>query len=267
MIVFPNAKINLGLNIISRRSDGYHDLETVYYPLPFTDALEMAETGEAGLTVSGIQVDANPNDNLVLKTYNLVKRDFSLPPVMFHLHKVIPPGRGLGGGSSDAAFTLKMINDYFNLGLNHDVLSGYASLIGADCPFFIENRPVFAESTGDILTPLSIDISDYHIVVLDPGCFVSTGEAYENVVPARPSFCLRELAGIPVEQWKDLVVNDFENTIFEKFPVINDCKEKLYDLGALYASMSGSGSSVYGIFRQFPQNMEKIIQKGILFAV
>lgn len=267
MIVFPNAKINLGLNIISKRNDGYHDLETVFYPLPYTDALEMAETGETGLTVSGIQVDADPEQNLVLQAYNLVKKDFGLPPVQFHLHKVIPPGRGLGGGSADAAFTLKMINDYFNLGLPTEILTGYASLIGADCPFFIENKPAFAESMGDILTPLNIDISNYHIVLLDPGCFVSTRQAYMNVVSAKPSFHLRDLENLPVEKWKNNVVNDFEKTVFDQFPVIKDYKKILYEMGAVYASMSGSGSSVYGIFQQLPQNIEKIIQKSILFAV
>jgi 4-diphosphocytidyl-2-C-methyl-D-erythritol kinase len=267
MIVFPNAKINIGLNVVSRREDGYHDLETVFYPLPYTDALEMAETGVTGLTVSGIRIDADPDDNLVLKAYNLLKKDFDLPPVQFHLHKVIPPGRGLGGGSSDAAYTLRMLNDYFSLGLPHDLLSGYAALTGADCPYFIQNKPVFAEGKGDKLTPLNIDISKYHIIVLDPGCFVSTRQAYENVVPVKPRFCLKELPGIPVDQWKDLIVNDFETTVFEKFPVIKDYKEMLYGLGAVYASMSGSGSSVYGIFGQLPQNLKKIIQKSILFAV
>lgn len=267
MIVFPNAKINIGLNIVFKRGDGYHDIETIFYPLPFTDALEMAETGKTGLTISGVHIDGDTDNNLVLKAFNLLRKDFELPAVQFHLHKVIPPGRGLGGGSSNGAFTLMMLNEYFRLGLTTEVLSAYAAILGADCPFFINNKPMLAEGRGDRLTFIDLDISDYHIVVLDPGCFVSTGEAYKKVVPSKPHACLKDIADIPVEQWRSVVVNDFEISLFEKFPIIKKYKEILYESGALYAAMSGSGSSLYGIFRQLPQNLEKIIPKGILFTV
>ncbi len=266
MIVFPNAKINLGLNVVSKREDGYHNLETVFYPIPFTDGLEMAETGKEGLTVSGIQPDVASDQNLVFKAYRLLKEDFDLPVVRFHLHKVIPGGTGLGGGSADASFTLKMINEYFHLSLNVESLKRYASLLGADCPFFIDNRPSFAAGKGDILTPVNVDLSRYHIVLIDPGCTVSTKEAYENVIPAKPEFNLKNLESLPVEQWKNFVTNDFEKTIFQKYPIIGSFKQLLYKSGAVYASMSGSGSSVYGLFRSFPENIHKIIPKGILFA-
>ncbi len=266
MIVFPNAKINIGLHVVSKRPDGYHNLETIFYPVKLADALEMAETGKTGITFSGLPVDGNPNDNLVMKAYGLLRNDFNLPPVQFHLHKVIPTGAGLGGGSSDAAFTLKMLNTHFKLNLSTEQLKKYAVRLGADCSFFIENNPAFAEGIGDRLNSVDIDLSDYQIAIIKPNESVSTIQAYKNVVPAHPQFSLKDLSSVPVENWKNVVVNDFEKSIFPQFPEIAKWKEKLYDWGALYASMSGSGSAVFGIFRHLPADLEDKIPAGVFFS-
>ena len=263
MIVFPNAKINIGLHVVSKRSDGYHNLETVFYPVKLSDALEMAESKEDKLTVSGISVEGNPEENLVMKALHLVKKDFELPPVQLHLHKIIPFGAGLGGGSSDAAFTLKMLNDYFSLHLKNEELKGYATQLGADCSFFIENKPAFATGTGDQLQPVDLDLSKYQVVVLKPDFSVSTPEAYKNIIPQKPDFMLADLPHLPSEEWKDTVVNDFEKSIFPKYPEIEKLKEKLYELGAVYASMSGSGSAVFGLFRHLPTDFDNFIPEGI----
>ncbi len=267
MIVFPNAKINIGLHVVSRRTDGYHNLETVFYPLPLCDALEMAETGYEGIQFSGIPVEGPDDDNLVLKAYRLLKNEYGLPPVQFHLHKAIPTGAGLGGGSSDAAFTLKMLNEYFSLGLNSETLKEFALQIGADCTFFIDNKPSFATGIGNILSPVDLDLSDYKIVVIKPEVAVSTADAYRNVIPVQPGFYLPDLLKLPPEQWNGNVVNDFEKSIFHRFPEIENWKKKLYDLGALYASMSGSGSAVFGIFRSLPVDFTLKIPKSILFSL
>ncbi len=266
MIVFPNAKINIGLHIVSRRPDSYHNLETIFFPVPLYDALELAEAGKTDISFSGITADCPAEDNLVLKAYNLLNEDFSLPPVQFHLHKVIPAGAGLGGGSSDAAFTLKMINDYFRLNLDNETLRKYALRIGSDCPFFINNIPALGKGKGEKLYPLNLDLSGYFIVILKPGLSVSTREAYKNVKPSKPSFNLENLVAVPVEFWKDFVVNDFERTIFPSHPEIEKWKKTLYNMGALYAGMSGSGSAVYGIFRDLPQDLNKKIPSGILLT-
>lgn len=263
MIVFPNAKINIGLSIVSKRSDGYHNLETVFYPVSVTDALEMAAARELKLTATGIQLDNNAGENLVLRAWSAMEKDFDLPPVHFHLHKVIPFGAGLGGGSSDAAFTLKMVNEFFGLQLNAEELKKYARQIGADCSFFIENRPAFASGTGTYLNPIEIDLSQYQIVLLKPNLSVSTPDAYKHVQPAPASFNLKRLADLHPGQWKNVVVNDFEKSVFQMYPVVKECKEILYKMGALFASMSGSGSAVYGIFRHLPADFDKFIPKGV----
>ncbi|MFW5822137.1 MAG: 4-(cytidine 5'-diphospho)-2-C-methyl-D-erythritol kinase [Tangfeifania sp.] len=263
MIVFPNAKINIGLHVVSKRTDGYHNLETVFYPVQLTDALEMAESKKEKFTASGILVDSQPEDNLVMKALHLLKKDFELPPIQFHLHKIIPFGAGLGGGSSDAAFTLKMLNDYFSLRLNINELKHYAAQLGADCAFFIENKPAFATGTGEQLRQIELDLSGYKTVILKPSFSVSTPEAYKNIIPKTPDFNLAELPRLPIEKWKNTVVNDFEKTVFPKYPEIKMLKEKLYELGAVYASMSGSGSAVFGIFRHLPTDFDNFIPQGI----
>ncbi len=264
MIVFPNAKINIGLNVVSKREDGYHNLETIFFPVKLADALEFAEAEETTLTISGIQIHGEHEQNLVLKAYHLLKTDFNLPQLKFHLHKVIPFGAGLGGGSSDAAFTLKMLNDYFKLGLTQHNLELYAAQIGADCPFFILNKPTFATGIGNKFHDIELNLSDYEIVILKPDILVSTPEAYKNVIPRNPKFRLTEIIKTPVTDWKNLVVNDFEKSVLPKYPQIAELKQLLYDLGAGFASMSGSGSAVFGIFRHLPTDLEIKIPQGVL---
>lgn len=264
MIVFPNAKINIGLQLVSKRPNGYHNLETVFYPVQLFDALEMAETGKTGISFSGLPMEGPPNENLVMKAYQILKEDFGLPPVQFHLHKNIPVGAGLGGGSSDAAFTLKMLNAFFKLHISSENLKKYAAKLGADCPFFIENKPAYAEGIGDQLSLVNIDLSQFQMVVLKPQVSVSTAVAYKNVIPSVPGFKLKNLPDVPVEQWKDVVKNDFEKSVFLQFPEIKRWKEKLVELGAEYASMSGSGSAVFGIFRYLPADFLNKIPESIL---
>lgn len=263
MISFPNAKINIGLNVVSKREDGYHNLETIFYPVQLSDGLELVEADETAFTSSGIEIDAKPEHNLVYRAYDLLKGDFDLPPVKMHLHKVIPFGAGLGGGSADAAFMLKMLNDYFKLNLSNTQLESYASRIGADCPFFIQNKPTFAHGIGDQFEAVDLDLSAYKIVLLKPNCGVSTPEAYRNIKPAPAAFDLRKIASLPIEEWKNVIKNDFEQSVFPIYPEIEDLKNKLYEAGAVYASMSGSGSAVFGIFRHLPVNLSSFLPEGI----
>ncbi len=264
MIVFPNAKINIGLNVVSKREDGFHNIETIFYPIKLSDALEFAEADETCLTNSGIQIESDQKDNLIIKAYGILKANFNLPNLKFHLHKIIPFGAGLGGGSSDAAFTLKMLNDYFNLGLSFEELEDYAGQIGADCPFFIQNKPTFATGIGNQFHNLELDLADYEIIILKPSITVSTPEAYKNVIPRNPKYRLTEIVKTPIDDWKNLIVNDFEKSVYAKYPQIAELKQLLYSLGANYASMSGSGSAVFGIFRHLPTELENKIPEGIL---
>lgn len=264
MIVFPNAKINIGLNVVSKRSDGYHNIETVFYPIKLYDVLEFVVSEKTELSITGIKIDGYTDNNLILKAYRILKKDFNLPEIKFHLHKIIPLCAGLGGGSSDAAFTLKALNSFFNLGIPVEKLKDYAALAGADCPFFIENKPAFATETGNKLAHVNIDLTQYETVVLKPPVEVTTFDAYKNISPAEPDFSLQRLCSLPIEKWKETIVNDFEKYVFRVFPVVRELKEKLYEAGAIYASMSGSGSSVYGIFNRLPVNFEEFIPKGIL---
>jgi 4-diphosphocytidyl-2-C-methyl-D-erythritol kinase len=264
MIVFPNAKINIGLNVVSKRDDGYHNLETIFFPVKLCDALEMAESDETVLTTSGIEIDGPTESNLILKAYHILKEEFNLPSVRFHLHKVIPFGAGLGGGSSDAAFTLKMLNDYFNLNIPNPDLEKFASMIGADCPFFIRNKPVFATGTGNEFREIDFNLDGFEIVILKPAFSVSTPEAYQNVIPKNPKYRLTEIVKTPVGEWKNLVMNDFEQSVIPSYPQIGELKKLLYSLGAVFASMSGSGSAVFGIFRHLPVNFENKVPRGIL---
>lgn len=250
MICFPNAKINLGLHITERRPDGYHNLETVFYPVNIQDALEVVTAPALAFSSSGIEIPGKMEDNLCVKAYHLLKQDFELPPVHIHLHKHIPIGAGLGGGSSDAAFFIKLMNEKFDLSLGNEQMENYCRKLGADCAFFIQNKPVYAYGKGDQFSPVSMDLSAYYIVLVMPDVLVSTAEAYRGVKPAKPSIKLNELAQIELSLWKNVLKNDFEASVFEKFPVIRGVKASLYESGALYASMSGSGSSVYAIFKE-----------------
>lgn len=266
MISFPNAKINIGLNVVSKRDDGYHNLETIFYPVKMADALELADSDKIQFTASGIEIDGKPENNLVLKAYKILRTNYKLPPVKLHLHKVIPFGAGLGGGSSDAAFTLKMLNDYFNLKISSEKLQFYASKIGADCPFFIENKPVFASGIGDQFQPVNLDLSEYEILIVKPDISVSTPDAYRNVIPQKPTFNLKDIGKLPIEEWKNIIKNDFEKSVFQNYPEIENLKQTLYKMGALYASMSGSGSAVFGVFRHLSINFKSNLPKKCIVS-
>ena len=254
MLVFPNAKINLGLNITEKRPDGYHNLETVFYPVPIEDALEINILNEAGekfrLHQSGLEITGEAENNLVVKAYKLLDARFNLPPIHIHLFKHIPSGAGLGGGSADAAFMLKLLNEKFQLNLDAEALEAYAAELGADCAFFIKNEPTYAEGIGNLFSPLSLSLKGYQIELIKPAIFVSTKEAFAHIKPRRPARSLKEIIRLPVETWKEYMVNDFEESVFPQFPAIGKIKEELYRQGAIYASMSGSGSSVYGLFKK-----------------
>lgn len=248
---YPNVKINLGLNVLRKRPDGYHDLETLFVPyFGFTDILEIEPVaGDASIHISG--ADWDPFSDLSWKAYQLLRADFDFPSVSIELTKRNPVGAGLGGGSADAAFTLRMLNEMFSLKLDDGTLAGYASRLGSDCAFFIHNRPMFGEGRGEILSPFSLDLSAYEIRVEIPdGVAVSTREAYGGIVPQLPETPLRSLLSLPVTEWKNCVCNDFEKTVFPLHPEIVVLKRKMYEGGAVYAAMSGSGSAVFGLFRR-----------------
>lgn len=261
MISFPPCKINLGLTVVSKRPDGYHDLETCFYPIPLTDALEILPSKTTSFEISGNIVPGSSSDNLCIRAYHLLQKDFNLSPVSIHLHKIIPTGAGLGGGSSDGAHTLRLLNQVFKLKLSIEKLKTYALQLGSDCPFFIEDKPMLGSGRGEVLTDISINLSGKFFVLVKPNVHVSTAEAYAGVTPKQQSIGIKDiLEKKPIEQWKNHLKNDFEESVFTKHPVIEDIKQKLYQQGALYASMSGSGSTVYGIFEkpvelkgQFPE--------------
>lgn len=253
MITFPNAKINLGLNIVEKRPDGYHNLETIFYPVPIEDALEVNILNESyekfRLHQAGLEIEGEAENNLVVKAYKLLDAEFNLPPVDIHLFKHIPSGAGLGGGSSDAAYMLKLLNEKFNLELTNETLEEYAARLGADCAFFIRNTPTYAEGIGNIFSPISLSLKGYQIVLVKPDIFVSTREAFAQIKTHRQTVPLKEVIKYPMEEWRELMVNDFEESVFPQFPGIKEIKEKLYKQGAIYAAMTGSGSSVFGLFK------------------
>lgn len=248
MVVFPNAKINIGLRVVSKRPDNYHNLSSCFYPLPFCDILEVLPSDELSFKSSGLPIPGTKEGNLCLKAYALLKADYDLPPVHIHLHKVIPIGAGLGGGSADGAFILKVLNEIFLLNLDMEDLASYAGRLGSDCPFFIGNKPVLVSGTGNQFAPCEVDISGKYLVLLNPGIHIATAEAYATIVPHEPEQPLAESLIKPLTTWKGEVVNDFEASMAQKYPLIAHFKDMLYQQGALYASMTGSGSSVYGIF-------------------
>jgi len=255
MVLFPNAKINLGLSVIEKRSDGFHNLETVFYPIQWTDALEVISSGDQpiSLNTSGLSVDGDIANNLCYKAWELLAKDYTLPNLHAHLHKVLPMGAGLGGGSADAAFMLKMVNEVAGLGISNEKLTNYASKLGSDCAFFIENKPVFADGRGDHFSPIELDLSNFYFVVVMPPFTVNTAEAYSWIRPGIPKFRIHESIKMPIAKWKDYLINDFEAPVIKKHPLIGDIKNRLYSEGAIYASMSGSGASVYGIFDTKPK--------------
>nr|WP_296978755.1 4-(cytidine 5'-diphospho)-2-C-methyl-D-erythritol kinase [Prevotella sp.] len=267
MITFPCAKINLGLNIVSKRPDGYHNLETVFYPIPLTDALEIKYMDEkfpsespCDLKITGKDVDCNEEDNLVIKAYQLLAADFQLPRVHAHLVKRIPTQAGLGGGSSDAAYMIRLLDERFRLNIGIPEMERYAAKLGADCAFFITADPSYAEGIGDVLMPVDVPgagLGGYYLAVVKPSVAVSTRDAYAAIVPKTPSKCCRDIVRQPIETWKDELVNDFEAPIFAMHPELAAIKQSLYDAGAVYAAMSGSGSALFGIFREQPTGLEK----------
>ncbi len=256
MLSFPNAKINLGLNIISKRPDGYHNIESCFYPIPWCDALEIIESEELKFTTSGLEIPGTTESNLCLKAYHLVEKDYQIPPVHIHLHKVIPMGAGLGGGSSDGAFTLKVLNELFELGIDKNELQQMAGKLGSDCPFFIENKPTYVSGTGGDFQNIDINLSGKHIALKNPGIHIGTQEAYAGVTPKPSKKDIREIISNDISHWKTNLHNDFEDSIFPNHPQVEKLKKMLYDLKADYASMTGSGSTVYGIFEKKPVKIE-----------
>ncbi len=256
MIVFPNAKINLGLNILNKRADGYHDLQTIFYPVNVKDVLEVIESDELKFTSSGIKIPGDPEENLCLRVFKLLSQDFDLPNIHIHLHKNIPIGAGLGGGSSDAAFLMKLLNEKFELNISEDRMEEYCRHIGSDCAFFIRNQPVLAYDKGDHFLPLNLDLSNYFMVVVMPPVHASTADAYSGIIPCSFEKPLEESLYMPIKEWKNHIRNDFEKSVKRKFPQIEKIKEYLYEHGALYASMSGSGAALYALFENevhFPE--------------
>jgi 4-diphosphocytidyl-2-C-methyl-D-erythritol kinase len=280
MLTFPNAKINIGLHITEKRPDGFHNLESCFYPVGWSDVLEILPAEKLSFKSTGIPIPGNPETNLCLKAYHLVKQDFDIPPVMIHLHKVVPIGAGMGGGSADCAFTIKTLNELFELHLTNEQMENYARTLGSDCAFFIQNRPQYCFGKGDEFSEIALDLSGKYIVLVNPNIHISTAEAYSGVKPVKVRYLtpspspaergaiysqnsplngrgaggevldLKEILQKPVNQWVDVVKNDFENHLLPKYPTIANIKNTLYTQGAEYACMTGSGSTVFGIFEK-----------------
>ena len=258
MITFPIAKINLGLNVVERRPDGYHNLETVFYPVPLKDALEVLPmddrfptNGHFSLALLNIPIEGSADSNLVARAYNLLREDFpDLPRIHAHLYKGIPTQAGMGGGSSDGAYMIRMLNDMFHLGLSRESMIAYAAKLGADCPFFILDGPAYAEGIGERLQPIDLDLSDYALAIVKPDIPVSTKEAFAMIKPQKPLKSCLDIVHQSIDTWRDELTNDFEKSVFALHPEIGAVKQRLYELGAVYASMSGSGSAVFAFFRK-----------------
>ncbi len=258
---FPIAKINIGLYVTRRREDGYHDLETIFYPIPLHDNLSISPLKMSDapyqLQTAGHKIEGNPEDNLIVKVYKQLAEEFDLPPLDIYLYKRIPMGAGLGGGSSDAAAMIKLLNETFDLGLSTADMERRVARLGADCAFFVQGKPAFATGIGDILTPIELSLSGMHLVLVKPDVFVSTKEAYGGIVPATPEHDLLEAIKAPIAEWRHTVSNDFEKNVFRLHPEIAAIKQTLYDMGAVYASMSGSGSTVFGLFPHAVEEAER----------
>ena len=264
MLSFPNCKINLGLYVTRRRDDGYHDIETIFYPLSLHDVLEIVPSIQTHLYTSGLDMAGSEQDNLVWKAYQLLYNNFpgKVPPLDIYLHKTIPMGAGLGGGSADGAYMLRLLNDYYELGLTRERLISMALKLGSDCPFFIKNTPQFATGRGEIMADISLSLSTYSIQLICPHVHVSTGKAFGMINPRPAAFDLRKLGALPIAEWKDYMTNDFEVPVFAQHTVLADIKQQLYRQGAFYAGMSGSGSSIFGIF---PKTHKAEIKTDMVF--
>ncbi len=267
MLVFPCCKINLGLNVVARRPDGYHDLETVFYPVPLTDALEIKQMDPefpserpCDLKVTGNAVDCDEDKNLVVKAYNLLAQDYALPRVHAHLYKRIPSQAGLGGGSSDGAYMIRLLDERFRLNIGIAEMERYAAQLGSDCAFFITAEPSYATGRGEVLSPADGphgNLHGYHIALVKPNIAVSTAQAFGQIKPQQPQRCCRDIVRQPIETWREELKNDFETTVFDIYPLLGAIKQRLYDRGAVYAQMSGSGSTIFGIFREKPTGLEE----------
>lgn len=258
MVAFPPVKINLGLNIIAKRADNFHDIESVFYPVGWTDVIEVivTENQEFNLQMTGLPIPGDPSKNLIFKAYEILKNDYEIPGLSFHLHKILPMGAGLGGGSSDGACALKLINEVAQLGISSEKLHDYALQLGSDCPFFLTEKAAFVKGRGEMLEPISIDLSGWHILITMPPVSISTAEAYSWITPHQPQKSIREIISLSPEDWKDQLKNDFEIHAIQRHPIIGEIKSKMYEMGATYVSMSGSGASVYGLFKHKPQNFQ-----------
>lgn len=270
MLLLPNCKINIGLNIVSKRSDGYHNLETVFFPIPLRDNLEFKEIENEDvpyrLVSGGVPIEGKPEDNLIVKVYLDMKAEFNLPALELSLYKNIPMGAGLGGGSSDAAAMMKGLNEAYNLQLSAEDMEKRLAKFGADCPFFVRNKPAYATGIGDELTNCNVSLKDKFIVLVKPDVFVSTKEAYAHVTPKLPAIPLAEAIKLPIETWKKQIVNDFEQSVFPFHPELPAIKQTLYDMGAVYASMSGSGSTMYGIFNRPTPEANEVFDKCFVYT-
>ena len=269
MITFPIAKINLGLNVVEKRADGYHNLQTVFFPVPLLDALDVQEMGaefpsqyDCDLKVSNIHIDGDEQRNLVVRAYNLLKQDFpDMPRVHVHLYKGIPTQAGMGGGSSDCGFMITLLNKMFNLGLSDEQMIQYAARLGADCAFFILNKPCYAEGIGEKLQPIQLSLSGWYLSLVRPDIPVSTREAFALIKPHYPEFNCKEVVQLPVEEWRGKLTNDFEDSVFAVHPELGAVKDRLYQLGATYAAMSGSGSTLFALSKQ-PLHLDEFAQEG-----
>ncbi len=269
MITFPIAKINLGLNVVEKRADGYHNLQTVFFPVPLLDALDVQEMGtefpsqyDCDLKVSNIHIDGDEQRNLVVRAYNLLKQDFpDMPRVHAHLYKGIPTQAGMGGGSSDCGFMITLLNKMFNLGLSDEQMIQYAARLGADCAFFILNKPCYAEGIGEKLQPIQLSLSGWYLSLVRPDIPVSTREAFALIKPHYPEFNCKEVVQLPVEEWRGKLTNDFEDSVFAVHPELGAVKDRLYQLGATYAAMSGSGSTLFALSKQ-PLHLDEFAQEG-----
>lgn len=273
MIIFPNAKINLGLNIVAKRADGYHDLETVFYPIPIHDRLEVTLSDKSFpsgkpylLTTSGVQVDGDDEYNLVVRAYMRLRSEYTLPNVIIDLTKNIPTGAGMGGGSSDCAYMIRLLNTMCHIQMTPQQMEQTAAQLGADCAFFVQATPAYATGIGNVLSPVNLSLKGYKIVVVKPDIHVSTAEAFAHITPHYPVKHVFDIVKQPIETWKTELVNDFEDSIFANHPEIKEIKEKLYGQGAIYAVMSGSGSSVIGLFRDVNPKMEESF-RGMFFRI
>lgn len=273
MKIFPCCKINLGLNIVSKRPDGYHNLETVFYPVPLCDVIDVLEISEKQflhfqMESTGNQLDCRNEDNLIVKAYHLLATDHCLPAMRVALQKNIPSQAGLGGGSSDAAFMLQFLKERFQLPISHDALISYASKLGADCAFFIDCKPVFATGIGDVFHPLKGKtdfLQGVYVLIVKPDVSVSTANAFRHILPAAPMVSCKEAILQPIEMWKDLLANDFEDSVFLQYPELAELKAQLYAAGAVYAQMSGSGSSVFGLFKENPEKLREAFRDHFVF--